>query len=103
MIRRQNDWNDQLFELNERGMLSDGALLMGLKMGRVMWNSNPPAIYTGDGDAYKTVKVPRTSYYRHLKELLTTGAVAADKFYLKPQMVDIPEPKPVEDTSLSRW
>lgn len=97
----KDEWLTALIELNKRGKLSDASLLAALKFSNDMWGVNPPGLNGDTGDIISRVQMTRAVYYRHVRELMSTGALMKENHRIYPTMPVVPEP--TKDRTLSSW
>src|SRR6478735_8865148 len=74
---KRYEWEDRLVEAQAAGLLSDGALLVALKLAKVInWSpkgKQQPGLYWKNQDAFDAVGIARATYFRHRPSLFETG------------------------------
>lgn len=102
MIQMKDEWLTALIELNKRGKLSDASLLAALKFSNDMWGVNPPGLDGNTGDIISRIQMTRAVYYRHVRELQSTGFIVREHSHrIVPTMPVADEP--IKDNTLSSW
>lgn len=84
------EWEDALIDAQVAGHISNGALLLALKLSRAIhWapkGGKPAGLYWKNDDALKSVGAGRTTYFRHKGELFSHGFLTQEKGNLIPCM-----------------
>lgn len=76
MIKRY-EWEDALIDAQVEGRISNGALLVALKLSKaITWvpdDGRQSALYWKNEEAFKAVGLGRSTYFKHRDELFGTG------------------------------
>lgn len=84
------EWEDALIGASEAGVLKDGALLVALKLAKVIhWNpkdGRPSGLYWKNMDAFEAVGIARATFFRHRESLFETGFLSMTNGNLIPSL-----------------
>lgn len=88
------EWDDALVEAQRDGFISNGALLLCLKLSKaITWEPKdkmkPSGLYWANEEALWDVGASRSTYFRYRQSLLETGFFAIDRGNLIPQVPDL--------------
>lgn len=93
MTVQRYTWSDAVVDAQAAGLISNGALMVCLKLARAInWvpaDGKPSGLYWKNEDAFKSVGISRTSYYDHRAELFEKGFFKMEKGNLIPVVPDL--------------
>jgi len=90
-------WEDSLIEAQTKGLISNGALMVALKLAKAInWKPRKgrvePGLYWKNEEAFKAVGLGRSTYYTHREALFDLGFFVEVRGNLIPRLPDsLPE------------
>ena len=90
MTVQRYEWEDALIEAQVQGTISNGALLLALKLAKaITWvpkGNKPSGLYWSNEEALKAVGAGRSTYFKHRSELFDGGFFIESKSNLLPTL-----------------
>lgn len=87
---KRYEWEDALIEAQARGEVSNGDLMVAIKLAKAInWNPSggrKPGLYWKNEEALRAVGCGRATYFKHRKSLVETGFFAQEGGNLIPTM-----------------